>query len=416
MDDLTPLRQLRADEPGPSASESDRARTALLALIEAGPSADRIAVKRARITRPFPGRPRIWIPVLAATVAVVSGFATLAVTTTGSPARGTSASSTSGAAAGQEGTSQSPPSGHDTLTAALVLREAATSAARQAPATGRYFFSESEYVSDDGVTTASGGTSYQWDGPYLRKFWVGNGVAGLLEDPRVSTTPTAVPSAISAGTGSLTWAQVQHMPTSPGPLRAAIAKLSYGLYPKDHAHGSLARAEFSTISDLLYEAPAPPSLRAALYRLAATLPGIRLVKGAEDLVGRPANEVYMPGGPPSFNNGKAIFFDVSTSKVLGEAVFLGTNPACPPMWSTAVLATGYVNSTTDLPPGTPAALKPASFAKNVPGCPTPSALGGGAGTGQTPQPVGQTPQPVGQTPQPGGQTPQPVPGRTTTGS
>jgi hypothetical protein len=131
-------------------------------------------------------------------------------------------------------------------------------------------------------------------------------------------------------------------------------------------------AQFRVITDLLYESPAPPALRAALYDLAATLPGVRLVRGAHDLVGRAATEVYQHGGwnVPG-GGGQALFFRPLTGEILGWAELSGAGPQCPPLSVYAVLATGYVGSAREVPPGTPGRLLPATFRKHVAGCAAP---------------------------------------------
>jgi hypothetical protein len=124
--------------------------------------------------------------------------------------------------------------------------------------------------------------------------------------------------------------------------------------------------------NLLSESPAPPALRAALYDLAASLPGVRLIRGAHDLVGRAATEVYQPGGwnEPG-GGGQALFFSPRTGVVLGAALLSGASPHCPILGASAVLAAGYVNSTDQVPPDTPGHLLPASFRKHVTGCAAP---------------------------------------------
>jgi hypothetical protein len=133
----------------------------------------------------------------------------------------------------------------------------------------------------------------------------------------------------------------------------------------------LAVAEFGTAVDLLFEYPSPPALRSALYETAARLPGVTLVSDSRDLIGRRSAEVYMPPGFPG-NGGEALFFDPSTSVVLGVASLVGSRPQCPPASEDAVLASGYVSSKHQLPAGAPQSLKPVTQPTSVPGCPNPT--------------------------------------------
>ena len=342
MDELTALREYRADEPGPTAAETAAARTALLAAIEAGPA------------RPGKTSRRFWLPAAAAAAA---GLAVTGLIVSSGPA------------------GRARPTA--TVDAAFVLHQAARSAARQEPASGRYFFTESEYVSRavEAVPVRRGHGRitkvrqiFYWDGPALRRYWLGDNIPGLLEDPGAVAGPVKMPPGVPiSGAGALTWAQVRHLPTAPQSLRRIVAGLARraGEQPRPVA-------EFRVISELLFESPAPPRLRGALYDLAATLPGVRLVRGAHDLVGRAATEVYQPGGwnLPG-GGGQAMFFSPRTGAELGWAGLTGSGPQCPPSSVYAVLATGYVDSAGQVPPGTPRHLLPATVRKHVPGCAAP---------------------------------------------
>jgi hypothetical protein len=133
---------------------------------------------------------------------------------------------------------------------------------------------------------------------------------------------------------------------------------------------SSAFSEFETIQQLLFESPISPAVQAALYQVAAGLPGIK-VTDTTDLVGRPAVEVYMEPGPDDPPvGGQALYFSPVTFQLLGWAVTNAANVSCPVSASYAILATGYVSSDTKLPAGTPARLEPARYSNSAPGCPT----------------------------------------------
>ena len=166
----------------------------------------------------------------------------------------------------------------------------------------------------------------------------------------------------------MTWAQLRSLPTAPGPLLAIVARLAAGVNPK-YQH-SLAFGEFEVIGQLLFENPIPPAIQAALYRAAAGLPGIKITD-TTDLVGRPAVEVYMepgPDDPPGV--GHALYFSPVTFQELGWATISAVSVSCPVLASSAVLATGYVSSDTQVPPSTPTGLEPAYYSNSAPGCPT----------------------------------------------
>jgi hypothetical protein len=72
--------------------------------------------------------------------------------------------------------------------------------------------------------------------------------------------------------------------------------------------------------------------------------------------------------PPAV--GHALYFSPVTFQLLGEATINAANVSCPVPSSSAILATGYVSSDTQLPAGTPVKLEPACYSNSAPGCPT----------------------------------------------
>jgi hypothetical protein len=365
MDDLTVLREVREAEPGPSAAETTAARNALLTAIEA---ADRSSSGR-RAARPRPATRRtaprrIWVPVVAAAAAVVAAAVAVVAAAgalTVAPGGSRLAASRPGA---QPHVGPVAPVYHDaTLTAAVVLDKAAAAAARQGDASGKYFFTESEWVSALLPATVSGREDYRM-GPSLRRMWFGNGVDGSLVMAVGGGQHNLGPSSNSG----LTWAQLRALPTAQAPLLAIVARLAVGINPK--YPNSSAFSEFEIIGQLLFESPISPAVQAALYQVAAGLPGIK-VTDTTDLVGRPAVEAYMdpgPDDPPAV--GHALYFSPVTFQLLGEATINAANVSCPVLSSSAILATGYVSSDTQLPAGTPAKVEPAYYSNSAPGCPT----------------------------------------------
>ena len=363
MDDFIMLREVRAAEPGPSAAETTAARNALLTAIEAAgrsPSGHRADRPRPAARRAL--RRRIWVPVVAAAAAVVAGAGVLTL------APGGSQHAASRPRAQQHAGPVPPVYQPATVTAAVVLDRAAAAAARHDGASGKYFFTESEWVSTLQAATSaaaanSGGEIYRM-GPYLRRMWFGNGVDGSLVMAVGGGQHNLGPSSDSG----LTWTQLRALPTAQAPLLAIVARLAVDFNPK--YPNSSAFSEFEIIGQLLFESPISPAVQAALYQAAAGLPGIK-VTDTTDLVGRPAVEVYMepgPGDPPA--GGRALYFSLVTFQLLGEATINAANVSCPVPASYAILATGYVSSDTQLPAGTPTRLEPAYYTNSAPGCPT----------------------------------------------
>lgn len=336
MDELTLLRNFRRDTPGPSAPETAAARARLLrAIHDPQAGASRLMPPRRVLSiLGVLGRRKLWAPVAAA-AAVTAVAITAAVI----------------AAPGPRAVGPTSPSG--SVTAASVLREAASAAARQPPGHGRYFAVESELIVMYGYP-ASGA---------VRTQWIGNGISGRL---------AGLDGPI--GERLLTWAQFQRLPTAPDQLQAAIAKESEYLGPGVPRVAT----EFSLIANLLAVAPGSPALRSALYQVAARLPGLALVPHARDLIGRAATEVYVPLENAAIPGGNALYFNPSTGAALDVA-----EPAqsrqCPDIWQDAMLASGYVSSKHQLPPGAVRTARPVPQLSAFPGCgvkptvlPTPS--------------------------------------------
>jgi len=335
MDELTALAEFRSNTPGPSIAETTAARDLLLAAIE-----QERTVRMPRPTRrAFPAGRRAHRGLLAVTALSCAAAVVIAVLAVMSPGHRTNR----------------PGPRSEALTAVYVLRKAASAAARQASGHGRFFVSESEYI-DPGNGQ---------DVPAKRTIWTGNGVTGRLVQSGPQHGSASIPPGISFGRLVITWAQLHRLPTAPSALLAVIGRASRNTGQPP------AQADFSTIVGLLFESPTPPALRSALFIAASRLPGVRLVYNAHDLIGRAAAEVYLPPAFPG-NDGYALFFDPSTSAVLGTAELVGSRVQCPPGSEYAVLATGYVNSDRQLPPGAQRSLKPVIWRRSAPGCPQPS--------------------------------------------
>ena len=68
--------------------------------------------------------------------------------------------------------------------------------------------------------------------------------------------------------------------------------------------------------------------------------------------------------------GHALYLSPVTFQLLGEAMINAANVRCPVLSSSAILATGYVSSDTQLPAGTPTKLEPAYYSNSALGCAT----------------------------------------------
>jgi hypothetical protein len=73
---------------------------------------------------------------------------------------------------------------------------------------------------------------------------------------------------------------------------------------------------FTEIGDLLREDPIPAKVRAALYLVAARIPGIRMLGLTHDAIGRPALAVAL--NDTLYGERSELLFDPKTSVLLGE--------------------------------------------------------------------------------------------------
>jgi hypothetical protein len=109
--------------------------------------------------------------------------------------------------------------------------------------------------------------------------------------------------------GSFTVANLD-LPTDPVALRKVLESGNIkGLHAQPGTHGIL-----GTIGILLHEAYASPALRAALYEVAASLPGLRLLGPTTDSLGRSglgvAEEIH--------GSRHVLVFDPQTAVLLGQ--------------------------------------------------------------------------------------------------
>ncbi len=333
MDELTLLRTFHRDTPGPSAAETAAARARLLEAID---NPQFRASRMMASGRPLADlgplfRRRFWAPVTAAAAVAAVAISAAVIAAPGSRAP-------------RPSTSPRP------LTAASVLLQAASAAARQTPGHGRFFAAEFENIDIYGYPR----------GPVVT-YWIGNGVSGRLAwlNGRFASS---LPEAIIFGYG-LTWAKLQRLPTAPGQLQADIVKAVRipGVRVPPAAYS------FSLIANLLARAPGSPALRSALYQVAARLPGLALVLHAHDLIGRAATEVYVPQRQLNIPTGQALYFNPSTGAAL-DVAGLGPSPQCPDIWQDAVLASGYVGSKYQLPAGAVRTARPVPQPSMFPGC------------------------------------------------
>ena len=159
-----------------------------------------------------------------------------------------------------------------TLTAAAVLNQAAQAAGAQAGwPDAQYWYFEHEYTCGGQLYTA--------------KVWISRHGNGVLEktgpknntDPICSSDLFTAPIIGSYKFGPYTWSQLYTLPTDPARLKAKLkADFGQGGGPE----------LFAAVETVLVDSPAPPAVRSALFKVAASIPGIKVIGDYTDPLGR----------------------------------------------------------------------------------------------------------------------------------
>jgi hypothetical protein len=215
--------------------------------------------------------------------------------------------------------------GDGDASAATVLRQAAGVARRQAappalkPGEFRYTKSVQAYTVTDGD---KGWTAL---GPKIREIWLGPS-GGLLRE--TSGKPEFLSARdrerwIAAGRPQVNAPVSTTRLPAPPPLDLPIDPdaLYAKLHDKSVGNGKGTEAEmFTLLGDALRETDASPALRAALFEVAARIPGVELVGPVTDRVGRHGVAVAYSQSANRFRH--QLIFDPHTSALLEEEYVL----------------------------------------------------------------------------------------------
>lgn len=210
---------------------------------------------------------------------------------------------------------------------ALAEVAAAQPAEQTAPVAGyRYTRSEGAHL----VTVAGpNAPSFSVLVPRTRELWIAPDGSGRLretagqpiflgERDRARWEAAGRPQVVFTynrdfGPGELRYEDLSDLPTDPAALAAVIrqrATLPSGP-PVDVEM-------FVIVGDLLRETAAPPALRAALYRVAARIPGVELVGSVTDRAGRRGVAVAKTTSHFGGKQRMVLIFDPATSALLAE--------------------------------------------------------------------------------------------------
>jgi hypothetical protein len=337
MDDLEFLKTHVPATRRPGDEATARAREALLARIGAEEASSAVSapaqVAHRRTRHRSPRRVWRWAGVAAAIV-VAAGVAG-AFLLGGGPAR------------------------PDTAAAAALHEAAATARLQPSPAPladGQYAYTESEGRQ---LATASlpGGVTINSRATTLREVWMG--AHSMLRE--TVGKPEFVTAAdrqkwIDAGRPVITQPGTFTEPLDPYKplgLPTDSTQLYAELKSQASGHGTgLYDEMFVLVGDDLRETSTSPAQRAALYDVAARIPGVELVGNVTDSAGRPGVAVAMTDQTNHVR--QVLIFDPTTSQLLAEEerVVAGNEFGWPPgtlMGSTTYLAHAVVGSNTEVP-------------------------------------------------------------------
>ncbi|MET7426615.1 CU044_5270 family protein [Dactylosporangium sp. NPDC005555] len=222
--------------------------------------------------------------------------------------------------------------------AALLLDQVAAAAeAGPAPSSGEGGY---VYVKSRAAYAELGGGPARLQPMYTREIWIPRYERGdgLVRQP-FSTWPFIGPVVSRRTLPDMTPnAEIVDLPSDPDQLLAKLYRERDRRGMGDSGDG----AAFTAIGDILRESLMPPRTSAALYRAAAKIPGVEVVRGVTDAVGRPGIAV----AHTDLRRRDEWIFDERTLEYLGERSYLVTatevGPAGTVLGTMAVLQRAVV--------------------------------------------------------------------------
>jgi hypothetical protein len=308
MNELELIREVGSEVPYPDAATTARARAAVLPPPR----------RRARRRWPF---------ALAASATAAAAALAVVLLQSGSP---------------------------DSAAAAVLERTARTAADQPAtapPRPGQFVYTKSRSLNE--TTSVTHGQAINTLADQTREAWIGTDGSGRLRETSSNSRFMSARDRqawIAAGRpdlggeyhsdgqfkrGGLYFFDLSKLPTDADSLKETIEERKVEGGPPGDAE------TFTIVGDMLRETYASPPLRAALYRVAAGLPGVELIGDVKDEDGRTGTAVgYTKDGTRN-----DLIFDPTTSALLGERTVENGKVVT---W-TVYLASGVVDSTSAIP-------------------------------------------------------------------
>lgn len=161
----------------------------------------------------------------------------------------------------------------------------------------------------------------RFPGPRDRARWIAAGRPGSGRGTGAGLPPAAGayggPSGFWFGRERLRYEELRALPTDPKALYRRLLRAAGDAGPTPDVEA------FEIIGDLLRTSPVPRRVRAALYRAAARIRGIRLVGEVRDPLGRPALAIELAHA----DSRRQLLFDPKTSAIIGEQQVLTKSQA-----------------------------------------------------------------------------------------
>jgi hypothetical protein len=257
-----------------------------------------------------------------------------------------------------------------TASARSILLAAAVQAERAPAEAGRYWHVSARVAMllPDGLDrthhTFTDAPGQRWRlYPYQEDSWYASSASDRSVDLRQGDT---VWPDCAAGLRGIDWwsrtlsvTQLQQLPADPARLHALLLDAVRGVVPGAPARGSEAEAQdVLSLAATLLDAPVAPDVRAAAYRVMASVPGTRSLGRVRDPLGRPGIGLAFssPTGDARsypWRRSEEVVIDPATGTLLAtEDVAASSRDvrAGTPTYYRAVIAAGWTDQT---PPTTP---------------------------------------------------------------
>ncbi|KUJ38091.1 CU044_5270 family protein [Streptomyces sp. NPDC093228] len=206
-------------------------------------------------------------------------------------------------------------SGRQTDEAATALLENIALAAEHAGVPSGIRDDQFVYIkSRDAYATPRAGGPAELGPVHDREIWlsVDGRHRGLLEEDRPGNEHVTLEPTSPGSRRAADYRALSKLPTDPDEMRDWLYEISAGEVDTERPDKDY--AAFVLLGDLIRESLMPPKVSAALYRAAAGIPGVTLVRHVEDSTGREGVAVTRGSGDGS----DQLIFDPKTYAFLGE--------------------------------------------------------------------------------------------------